>query len=89
LVGQKRVEIHRHLGHADPLAAGRDAGVQVGQGLRVIEPPALGHEALNELQDAIGTIDKAAQDLAGVGVLTALASLVKEALGPCGILGWR
>ena len=67
LVGQKRVEIHRHLGHADALAVGRDAGMQVGQRLRVIEPPALGHEAFDELQHAIGAVDEAAQDLAGIG----------------------
>jgi hypothetical protein len=41
------------------------------------------------LQDATGTIDEAAQDFVGVGVLRALAPLVKEALGPCGILGRR
>ena len=89
LVGQKRVEIHRHLGHADALAVGRDAGVQVGQRLRIIEPPALRHEAFDELQDAIGAIDEAAQDFARVGVLRALASLVEQALGPCGILRRR
>ena len=89
LVGQKRVEIHRYLGHADALAVGRNAGMQIGQCLRIIEPPALGHEAFNQLQDAIGTVDEAAQDFAGVDVLRALASLVEEALGPCRILGWR
>ena len=42
LIGQQRVEIHRHLGHADALALGRDAGMQIGQRLRVIEPAASG-----------------------------------------------
>ena len=41
LVGEHGVEVHRRLGHAHALAAGRDAGVQIGQGLAVIEPARL------------------------------------------------
>ena len=34
-VGEDRIEIHRHLGDADAVTPGRDAGMQVGQRLRV------------------------------------------------------
>ena len=40
LIGQQRVEMHRHLGHADALALGRDGRMQIGQRLGVIEPGA-------------------------------------------------
>ena len=42
LVGQDGVEMHRRLGHAHALAAGRDAGMQIGQRLGIIEPSASG-----------------------------------------------
>ena len=48
LVGQDGVEMHRRFGHAHALAAGRDAGMQIGQRLGVIEPGGLGHEALDQ-----------------------------------------
>ena len=63
LVGQHRIEVHRRLGHADALMPGRDRGVQVGQRFGVIEPGHLGHEALDQLEDAVGAIDEAAQQL--------------------------
>ena len=42
LVDQDGVEIHRRLGHAHALAPRRNAGMQVGQRLAVIEPSASG-----------------------------------------------
>ena len=63
--------------------------MQVSQRLRIIEPPDLGHEALNELQNAVGAIDKAAQNLAGIRAFLAVATFVKESLGPRGVFGGR
>ena len=53
--------MHRRLGHAHALAPGRDAGMQVGQRLAVIEPLGLGHEAFDQRQHAVGPIDEAAR----------------------------
>ena len=41
--------------------------MQIGQRLRIIEPRAFRHETFDELQDTISAIEKAAQNLAGVG----------------------
>ena len=73
-IGQQRVEIHGNLGDADAVALGRDASVQIGQGLAVIEPPALRHEPFDQLQHAVGPVNKAAQRFVGVGSLPALPS---------------
>ena len=89
LVGQHRVEMHRDFGDADALAFGRDGRVQIGQRLRVVEPGALGHEAFDELEHAIGAVDEAAQRFAGVGALGALAAFIEEALGAGGVFGRR
>ena len=89
LVGQQRVEIHGNLGDADAMYLGRDASMQVGQGLAVIEPSALRHKPFDQLQHAVGPIDKAAQHLVGVGSFPALTSLIEEALGARRILGRR
>ena len=43
------------------MALGRDRRVQVGQRLLIIEPAAFRHEAFDELQHAVGAIDKSAQ----------------------------
>ena len=69
LVDQDRVEIHRHLGDADAVAPGRDAGMQIGQRLRVREPCGFRHEALDELQHPVGSVDEALENLVGVGPL--------------------
>src|SRR5271157_2870006 len=61
LVSQHRVEMHRDFWDADALSFGRNRGVQVRQGLGIVEPCALRHEAFNELEDAIGAIKKAVQ----------------------------
>ena len=63
--------------------------MQVRQGLAVIEPSALRHKPFDQLQHAVGPIDKAAQYLVGAGSLPALRSLIKEALGARRILGRR
>jgi hypothetical protein len=67
LIDEDGVEIHRRLGHADVLASGRDAGVQVAQRLAIIEPIRLRHETFEERQDAVGAVDEAFQSGAPVG----------------------
>ena len=89
LIRQQRIEIHRNLGNADAMYLGRDASMQVGQGLAVIEPSALRHEPFDQLQHAVGPIDKAAQHFVSVGSFPALPSLIEEALGARRILRRR
>src|SRR3546814_18760475 len=57
-VGQQRVEINRRLGHADALALGRNRAVQKGQRLAIVEPVDFGHEALDQMQNAVDTIEE-------------------------------
>jgi hypothetical protein len=52
-VGQQRVDVERHLGHAHAVAPRRDGGVQVGQRLAVIEPGDFRHHAIEQVEDAI------------------------------------
>ena len=61
LVDQDGVEMHRRLGHAHALAARRDAGMQVGQRLAVIEPVGFGHEAFDQREHAVGAVDEAVE----------------------------
>ncbi len=63
LVHEQRVEVHRGLGHAHALAAGRDRRVQIGQRFGVIEPADLGHEAFDEIEHAVAAIGEAFQKL--------------------------
>ena len=42
-----------HLGHTDAIASRRDGRVQVGQGLRVIEPGNFRHDAIELVKDPI------------------------------------
>ncbi len=88
LIGEQRIEVHRCLGHADALRTGRDGRVQVGQRVAVVEPGHLGHEPLDQLQDAIGPIDKAAQQLPRIDARLR-AALVEPALDAGGVLGGR
>jgi hypothetical protein len=53
-VGQQRVDVERHLGHADAVAPRRDGGVQVGQRLAVVQPGNLRRHAIEQVEDAIG-----------------------------------
>ncbi len=58
LIDQDGVEMHRRLGHPDALAPGRDAGMQVGEGVAVIEPGGLGHEVFDQGQHPVGAVDE-------------------------------
>ena len=69
LVDEESVEMHRRLGDAHTLAAGRDAGMEIGQGLGVVEPFGLGHEALDQRQHAVGAVDEAGERAAPVGAV--------------------
>ena len=66
LVGQERVEIDRHLGHAHAMTVGRNRRMQVGQRSGVIEPVAVRHEAVEQRQHAIGAVDETAHLFPGV-----------------------
>ena len=46
-------------------------------------------EALDELEHAVGAIDKTAQNLAGIRAFLAIATFVKKALGPRDVFRWR
>ena len=88
LIGQQCVEIHRRLGDAHAMTLGRDRGMKIGQRLGVIEPAAFRHEALDELQDAIGAIDEAAQRFMRVDALVGLA-LIEPAFCARSVFGGR
>ena len=62
--------------------------MQISQRLAVIEPGAFRHEAFDELQDAVGAIDEAVQDLAGIDALPA-PSFIEPSLGPGSVFGRR
>ena len=59
LIDEDRVEIHGNFRDADAVTLGRDAGMQVGQRLRVREPRGFRHEPLDQLQHAVGTVCEA------------------------------
>ena len=87
-IGEDGVQMHRRFWDAHPMAAGRDAGVQIGEGLGVIQPLGLGHEALDQGQDPVRAIDEAGQGAAPIGSAPR-AALVEPGLGPRGVLGRR
>ena len=72
LVGQDGVQIHRHLGDAHRLALGRDAGMQIGERLAVIQPFGFRHEALDQRQDPIGAVLEALEHGFPIGVCAGL-----------------
>ena len=59
--------------------------MEIGQRLRVIEPPDLRHEPFDKLEHAVGAIDETAQDFAGIRTFVAIAPFIKKALGARGI----
>ncbi|KWT79668.1 hypothetical protein APY03_5068 [Variovorax sp. WDL1] len=65
-IGQQRVDVERHFGHAHAIAPRRDGRVQVGQRLRVIEPVNFRHHAVEQVKDAIRLRDEGLQPLAPV-----------------------
>ena len=89
LIREQCIEIHRDLGHPNAVALRRQTGVQICQRLRVIQPGAFRHKALDQLQHPIGAVDESAQHFAGVGVLGAIAALIQKPFGPRGVLGRR
>ena len=70
------------------MTLGRDAGMEVGQRLFVIEPIGLGNKPVDELQDAVGAIGKAFQKLFAVDAF-ARFSLVEPTFRTGRILGGR
>ena len=88
LIDQDGVEVHGRFGHAHALAAGRNAGMQIGQRLGIIEPLRLGHEALDQRQHPIGAVDESSQRGAPIGAV-ARAPFIEPCLGARGVLGRR
>ena len=88
LVDQNSVEMHRRLGHAHALAAGRYAGMEVGQRIGVIEPFRLGHEALDQSQHAVGPVDEAGKGPTPIGPVAG-SVLIEPGFGARRILGRR
>ena len=80
-VGQQSVEVHGHLRHAHALASSGNAGMEIGQGLPVVEPVALGHEAVEELQHPFGAIGEPGQNLTAIRSRGAAAAFIEKALG--------
>src|SRR6266481_5688015 len=89
LIGEQRVKIHRNLGYPDAMPLGRYRRVQVSQGLLIVEPRALRHEALDELQHTVGTINEPTEDLARISANGAVATFVKQPFGSGRALGRR
>ena len=89
LVDQDGIEVHRDFGNADAVAPGRDAGMQVGQRLRVREPSGFWYETFDELQHPVGPVDKTFEYLMGVSPLVPGSPLVEQRFGPRGFLGRR
>jgi hypothetical protein len=87
-VGQQRVEVHRGFGNADPVAAGRDAAVQIGQRLAVIEPGDFGDEAFDQSQQPFGAVDEEIEQLLRVDAFLGLA-LVEPAFSARGVFSGR
>ena len=88
LIGEKRIEVDRRFGHADPVALCGDGRVQVSQGLGVIEPTAFRHEAIDELEDAVGAVNEGREGFMGIDA-GLLATLVEPEFSPRGVLGGR
>ena len=62
--------------------------MEVGQGVAVIEPGDLGHEAFDQTQEPVRAVDEQVEQFLGVDALLGLA-LVEPAFGARGILGGR
>ena len=66
--------MHRGFGNANAVAARRNAAVQVGQRLAVIEPRDLGHKTIDQSQQALGAVDKRSSSSLGLMPFSALPS---------------
>ena len=80
--------MHRRLGHAYALAAGRDARVQVGERLGIIEPLGLRHEAFDQREHPIRAIDEAGQRGAPIRAILGTV-LIEPGLSAGSVIGWR
>ncbi len=87
-IDQQSVELHRDLGQAHPVALGRDAGVQIGQRLAIVEPGGIRHKTFDQLQHAPGAVDETAQHLMAVDAATG-AALIEPGFGAGGVFRRR
>ena len=88
LVGEQRIEMHRRFGNADILCPCRDAAMQIGQRLAIIEPRDLGEEPFEQPEQTVGAIGKAIAQFARVHALVRLA-FVEPAFGARAVFGGR
>src|SRR5260370_33731743 len=65
----------------DPMPFGRYRRMQISEGLVVLEPSGLGHEAFTELQHAIGPVDEATEDHTRIGIDGSIAAFIKQPFG--------
>ncbi|MNV38271.1 hypothetical protein D3C71_1298170 [compost metagenome] len=82
LVGQQRIQVHRHLRHRDRMPARGHAVVQVGQGLCIVEPADLRHHAVQQVQETLRLGHKGMEPLAPVHAF-GLAVLVEQLRRAC------
>ena len=87
-VRQQCVEVHRRLGHPHPLPVPRDGRMQIREGLGVVEPGRLGHQAGEQIEDAIGAGDEAGEMRARIGA-GRRRTLVEPAHGAARLVGRR
>ncbi len=86
-VGQQRIEVEWHLGHAHAVTPCRHGGVQVGQRLAIVEPGDLRHHAVEQVKDAFRLRDEGSQALAPIDAF-GQPVLVQQARGTgTGLLG--
>ena len=79
-VGQQGIQVKRHFRHGDPLAVGRYRGVQVAQGLAVVEPGKLRHHSFQQVEETLALGDEGGQPLAPVDA-TLRPVLIEQAGG--------
>ena len=88
-IDQQAVEIHRRLQQSDNVTTGRDAAVQEGQRLAIIERANLRHEACEQVLHPVGFGDEGAEVSAPVAILLGHIAFQQRALGAADLIGGR
>ena len=81
IIGQDRVEMHRHLRHADALAPRRNCRMQVGQGLFIGEPGDFRHEPVEQIGQPVGAADKGGDHILWLGAANQVAFSLSQPTG--------
>ena len=88
-VGQQTIQMHRDFGDPDPLPLGRDRRMQIAQHGLIPEPRTFRHEAGDQIQNAIGPVDEAPQDLPAIHAIGLRPSFIEHAFRPSYVLARR